>query len=179
MCITPLWAADLSLTLFTKHLGLGCGGQKQTVQIALQDQIGAALAWNANLKPKLGASFVPTEVIGHSQGSINATLAVERMDAEDIGMIDLIDVGTATPRVPSGLHRFLSIMDSDDPVSNATLSWLQPLNSNYVNGGPNYSILRPNLNAGNNHSFYLYAQQPSVQSALGWQAIQTTTPFLK
>lgn len=76
-------------------------------------------------------------------------------------------------------------MDQHDPVSELTLAkWLQSWSPNYGSNrrqGNDYAILETNIHDGNNHSFYLYARQPEVQKALGWQPIPydvASPPFL-
>ena len=54
------------------------------------------------------------------------------------------------------------------------------MNPNYWTSGSNYRAIITDIGkVGNDHSFYLYANQPQVAEALHWkQPVEATAPFL-
>ena len=63
---------------------LGQFGQKQSVQVAIQNQMQEAITYNEGMiavQAKLGNTVAPflTDFVGHSQGSINGNAAIGRM----------------------------------------------------------------------------------------------------
>lgn len=164
---------------------MGQVGQQQTVIAAGEIQIREALKYNNDLS-ELIKKPVFTDVIGHSQGSINLNRAIMALDTEGRLKINLFNVGTATPWVPSGLNKFVSIMDVMDSAGIVAGGQLQRFNpvywgrnlSDIAQGrAPSYQTVNTFFlgdgqgDTGNFHSFYLYAQRQKVQDSFGWANI--------
>jgi hypothetical protein len=152
-------------------------GQEQTVQVAIQMQLREAMIYNAALSESLNLHddrALRTEFVGHSQGTINGNLAIDRMDPIEKRSLIVYNIGTASWHLPKGVYNFINIVDRNDPVTNWT-------GSRVINEDP-YAVAHPTtyrlretdineivgkMNAGNHHSFYLYAQTPQFRQELG------------
>jgi hypothetical protein len=61
-----------------------------------------------------------TEFLGHSQGTINGHLAIEKLSMAQRIQLSVFSVGTASWHLPKGLGRFVNIVDPNDLVVNLT-----------------------------------------------------------
>jgi hypothetical protein len=88
-------------------------GQRQTVQIAIQSQMRDALAYNAALDVRYKREFgsTLTDYIGHSQGTINGNLAIDRMTNKEKESIRVFAVGSASWCLPKGVAGFVNVVD--------------------------------------------------------------------
>jgi hypothetical protein len=163
--------------------------QRQSVQGAIQAQVLEAIGFNAHVAHAFDLpQATPTMIVGHSQGTINGNLAVMGLqDPALLKQVRLINVGTATRHLPSGLGGFVNIYDANDPVSTQLTGGSEILDHNFggARGGAdyprpalslpvNYGEIRTNFAAdgmltGNSHSLYLYLMRQNVQRALGFK----------
>jgi hypothetical protein len=167
-------------------------GQNQTVQVAIQAEMGAALDYNKNLdfvqNRKAGTTL--TDFVGHSQGTINGNLAIDRMSAEQKKLINVFDIGVASWHLPHGVASFTSIADQHDLVS--ILTFGRAISGDeYAQDHPEtYKVVNTHIDQlpgvqdrtidpGIHHSFYLYVQTPEFQNALGFKTVPSlvTRPF--
>ena len=173
--------------------------QRQSVQGAIQAQMLEAIGFNRGVSDDLRLTApLQTMFIGHSQGTINGNLAIMGMSRKDWDSVHLVNVGTATGRLPiagSGF-RYTNIWDLDDPVPTRLTVGSRILDQNFggaetdadyprsgLNAPSNYSEIRTNfatdgMLTGNSHSLYLYLMRRNVQEALGFkQQPRLTMPY--
>ena len=165
-------------------------GYKQTVQVAIECELRAALAYNRELgEVHGGASPVLTQFVGHSQGTIHGNLAVDGLHAEEKERITVVNIGAASRHLPRGLIGFVSIVDKGDPVVRLTASHRiagqvceQERKGTYRLVETDISSTVGEANAGNQHSFYLYAQTEQFQRELAFverpQPVVISRPFI-
>ncbi|MES2536207.1 MAG: LysM peptidoglycan-binding domain-containing protein [Pseudomonadota bacterium] len=164
--------------------------QEQTVQVAIELQMMSALAYNAELDKELGRPIgtTLTDYVGHSQGTINGNLAIQRMSADEKRNIRVFNIGPASLHMSTGVAEFISIYDKNDIVPKLTFGNAIH-NTLYAREHPGRHLLLetdikqiPGLrDAGNHHSFYLYAQTREFQKILNFvpraAPILMTRPF--
>ncbi|MDR2155127.1 MAG: hypothetical protein LBE78_08910 [Burkholderiaceae bacterium] len=159
---------------------------QQTVQVGIESQLREAMAYNKKLSAKRDSKgekpqpLIKTEFVGHSQGTINGNLAIERMKTDEKKQLKVYNVGTASNVLPERVASFTNIVDANDGVVQAAgfVAGGRKLNQQpYAQQRPDtYRLVETDVdkvvgkkNAGNHHSFYLYAQTPEFQKALGFK----------
>jgi hypothetical protein len=166
-------------------------GMRQTVPIALNQQLQDAREFNDAMSQRIfQGTPIKTNVILHSQATINGTVAFEEMKDDAKRDYQVFYLGTAAQNVPSGLGGMGLIYDRNDPVTNsnlirgdlaiertfkpppsagelpqATQDITRPVPTSYVTLQTNFD--RNGNSVGNYHSLYLYIGDPSVRAALG------------
>jgi hypothetical protein len=128
---------------------------------------------------KVGTTL--TDFVGHSQGTINGNLAIDRMLKTEKQYVRVFNVGTASWHLPRDVASFTNVSDPHDLVTNLTFGRVIS-GSNYALEHPDtYMFVPTNIDgipelqdAGQHHSFYLYAQTTEFQHAMGFKTVPTT-----
>lgn len=179
-----------TLEVVAAHLGV-----QQTVATAIAAQIREAREFQIEVADRVTEGGNPTMpqnvlLIAHSQGTVNANQALERVRSQGLvklSEINAVYIGTAVDHVPIGLANMSNMTDAKDAVSNIwtdgraairnTFSKFEPIPENYRQITTNFNsesrdIWMPeghagaSLPTGNNHSMYLYLARPEVQQDL-------------
>lgn len=189
-------------TTGSPYLGDGAGeavpaaiwGQKQTVQVSITSEMRQGLKYNAELDKDLYQEqrngTTKTVFVGHSQGTINGSLALSPLKTEEQKNVDAYYMGTAMNRFPM-TGNISNITDNKDPVTQMAggreveKDWrfkegVEKGQHHAVHTNMTADATDPSANI-NHHSFYLYAQQPEVQARLGFTKTPPvlTRPFPK
>jgi hypothetical protein len=133
---------------------------KDSTMRALAGEINSAVAYNK----LLGKDGGNTIVLGHSQGTIIANDVIGGLTADARKHIDLINVATATPYVPSGLHSYKGFINVTDPVSIMTGGFTTLLTAQW---GDNYKV-KPMYLAPGAHENRAYMYDPKFYGELKW-----------
>ena len=138
-------------------------GFKDPTYAKLNSTITEALAFN-----RTGNKNATLTVLGHSQGSVLANDVVGNIAVSDRKSIDLVNLATATPYVPSGLHSYRGFVNLIDPIPYLTGGISTLATAQFRSNYSVTALLFPG--PAFDHGVAGYLQEPTVYNKLGWNA---------